>query len=225
MTTLPKAPVTDLRASIHRVKEGAQTREEIEDETRKVHRRPESNIDTAPKEFLEYCEWNNIIPLALPSHTTHILQPLDVCVFQPLKHWHAEAINEAAQMGDEKFNKLEFLNAFNDFRAKAFQSTTIRSAWRQTGLIPYNPALVLDKVREAHPPAPPRPVTPPSTKSYEFEPLQRTPHTIRELARAATTILMTPNVPQSLLQPLSSLVKGAVAGARRGELMEARFDQ
>ena len=36
---------------------------------------------------------------------------------------------------------------------------------------------------------------------------------------------MTPNVPQSLLQPLSSLVKGAVAGDCRGELMEARFDQ
>ena len=32
-------------------------------------------------------------------------------------------------------------------------------------------------------------------------------------------------MPQSLLQPLSSLVKGAVTGARRGELMEARFDQ
>ena len=30
------------------------------------------------KELLEYCELNNIIPLALPSHTTHLLQPLDV---------------------------------------------------------------------------------------------------------------------------------------------------
>ena len=128
-------------------------------------------------------------------------------------------------MGDEKFNKLEFLNAFNDFRAKAFKSTTIRSAWRQAGLIPYNPVPVLDKVREAHPPAPPRSATPPPTESYEFEPLQRTPYIIRELARAATIILMTPNVPQSLLQPLSSLVKGAVAGARRGELMEVRFNQ
>ena len=47
------------------------------------------------KEFLEYCEFNNIIPLALPSHTTHLLQPLDVCVFQPLKHWHSEAVMEA----------------------------------------------------------------------------------------------------------------------------------
>ena len=128
-------------------------------------------------------------------------------------------------MGDEKFNKLEFLNAFNDFRAKAFKSTIIRSTWRQTGLVLYNPVLVLDKVREAHLPAPLRPITPPPTESYEFEPLQRTPHTIRELTRAATTILMTPNVPQSLLQPLSSLVKDAVTRARRGELMEARFDQ
>ncbi len=32
-------------------------------------------------------------PFGLPSHTTHLLQPLDVCVFQPLKHWHSKAVN------------------------------------------------------------------------------------------------------------------------------------
>ena len=78
---------------------------------------------------------------------------------------------KAAQTCDEKFNKLEFLNAFNDFRAKALKSPIIRSAWRQTGLVLYNPVLVHDKIREAHPPAPPRPATPPPIESYEFEPL------------------------------------------------------
>ncbi len=38
------------------------------------------------REFLSYCEDHKIIPFGLPSHTTHLLQPLDVCVFQPLKH-------------------------------------------------------------------------------------------------------------------------------------------
>ena len=95
------------------------------------------------REFLEYCDAHNIIPFGLPSRTTHLLQPLDVCVFQPLKHWHSEAVNEAIQNGDETFSKVEFLAAFNTFRAKVFKSTTITSAWRKSGLIPYNPEVVL----------------------------------------------------------------------------------
>ena len=37
-------------------------------------------------EFIEYCEEAKIIPFGLPAHTTHLLQPLDMVVFQPLKH-------------------------------------------------------------------------------------------------------------------------------------------
>ena len=81
------------------------------------------------REFLEYCDAHNIIPFGLPSLTTHLLQPLDVCMFQPLKHWHSEAINKAIQNGDETFSKVEFLAAFNTFRAEAFKSTTITSAY------------------------------------------------------------------------------------------------
>ncbi len=80
------------------------------------------------REFLFYCEDHKIIPFDLPSHTTHLLQPLNVCVFQPLKHWHSKVVNEAIQTGDEIFTKIEFLTAFNEFRSKAFKETTIRSA-------------------------------------------------------------------------------------------------
>jgi hypothetical protein len=34
-------------------------------------------------EFLEYCWTNHIIPVYLPSHTSHKLQPWDVAVFGP----------------------------------------------------------------------------------------------------------------------------------------------
>jgi hypothetical protein len=74
-------------------------------------------------EFLSYCEDDKIIPFGLPSHTTHLLQPLDVCVFQPLKHWHSKAVNRAVQTGDETFIKIEFLAAFNEFRIKVFKDT------------------------------------------------------------------------------------------------------
>lgn len=36
-------------------------------------------------EFFEYCLTHNIIPLCLPAHSTHLLQPLDVGLFGPLQ--------------------------------------------------------------------------------------------------------------------------------------------
>jgi hypothetical protein len=36
--------------------------------------------------FLDYCWQHRIRPYKLSAHTTHLLQPLDVAVFQALKH-------------------------------------------------------------------------------------------------------------------------------------------
>ena len=71
-----------------------------------------------------------------PPHSTHLTQPLDVGVFQPMKHYHAEAVDNAIRLGDVDFNRLDFLAAFNQFRTKAFKSSTIKPAWEKTGLIP-----------------------------------------------------------------------------------------
>ncbi len=51
-------------------------------------------------------------------------------------------------MGDEKFGKPEFLAAFQSFRNQTFKPTTIRHAFKSTGLVPFNPDVVLDKIRE-----------------------------------------------------------------------------
>jgi hypothetical protein len=45
------------------------------------------------------CDDYHIIPFCLPSHTTHLLQPLDVVCFRPYKHFHLEAIDAATQTG------------------------------------------------------------------------------------------------------------------------------
>ena len=104
-------------------------------------------------EFLKFCKDHKIKVVNMPPNITHFLQSLDICVFQLLKHWHSEVVNKAAQNRDETFSKVEFLNAFNSFCGKAFKESTIRSTWKKTSLISYNPVLVVDKVCGGLPPA------------------------------------------------------------------------
>ena len=170
-------------------------------------------------EFLEYCEHYNIIPFTFPSHTTHLLQPLDVCIFQPAKHYHSEAVNEAVCTGDKSFSKVEFLATFNTFRARAFKSTTILSAWRQTGLIPYNPEIVLEVVRNSLPP--PRQTTP---EASAFMPLSETPRTIRQIAQTGVELMLHPDIPEDLRSSLQKFTCGSVSVARCGLLMEQRLE-
>jgi DDE superfamily endonuclease len=59
-------------------------------------------------DFIEYCWDENIIPFTFIPHTTHLCQPLDVKCFQPLKHYHSEAIDNAVRTGDSDFSKIEF---------------------------------------------------------------------------------------------------------------------
>ena len=170
-------------------------------------------------EFLEYCEKYNIIPLTFPSYTTYLLQPLDVCVFQPLKHYHSEAVNQAISTGDECFSKLEFLAAFSNFRRQAFKTSTILSAWRNTGLLPYNPTVVLQKVANSLPS--PRQTTP---ETSAYIPLAQTPRTIRQVAETGVELMLHPDIPESLRGSLQKFTRGGVAIARCGLLMEQRLE-
>ena len=123
------------------------------------------------EEFVVYCWLNKIVPFLLPPHTTHLLQPLDIGVFQHLKHWHQEDIASIIQFGDIKYDKVDFLNGFEAMRKKAFKKKTIQHAWEEAGLLKsgelhVNPEKVLSKMAESfseptHAGPPTEPVTPP----------------------------------------------------------------
>jgi len=104
------------------------------------------------KEFIDYCDENKIIPFCLPPHSTNLLQPLDVVVLQPLKHFHVGTLEQATRTGCSDFNKIEFLAAIDSIRVQAFKHSSILSAFRKCGLIPYAPSIVLSKLRESTPP-------------------------------------------------------------------------
>jgi DDE superfamily endonuclease len=99
--------------------------------------------------FVKYAEEYNIILFSLPPHTSHLLQPLNIIYFQPYKHYHSEAIDEAIRIGDTKFSKIEFLAVLKNIRRQTFKQSTILSAFRRTDIVPFDPKRVLAPLRES----------------------------------------------------------------------------
>ena len=136
-------------------------------------------------EFIEYCNSHHILPFGLPPHLTHLLQPLDVVVFQPLKHYHAKALDVFVRDGLVNISKLEFLSCIQEVRKQAFKETTILSAFRKTGIWPLNPSKVL-QILEARQPKETTP--PPSSQAGPSSPPFSTPLTLRQVNAAAGKI-------------------------------------
>ena len=57
--------------------------------------------------FFEFAVDHNITLLRMPAHTSHLLQPLDVSVFSPLKKALNDEFATASHIG-QKVNKLTF---------------------------------------------------------------------------------------------------------------------
>jgi hypothetical protein len=97
-------------------------------------------------EVINFCDNHHIILFALRPHTTHLCQPLDVACFQPYKHWYGKAVSTAYSTGCTDFDKMEFLNALHTVRLQTFKPHTIISAWAKSGIIPFNPSIVLNQL-------------------------------------------------------------------------------
>jgi DDE superfamily endonuclease/Tc5 transposase DNA-binding domain len=148
------------------------------------------------REILEFCEQRLIHMFVLPPHTSHILQPLDVVLFQPLKHFHAKAVDNATRTGCSDFNKLEFLAAIHGIRQQTFKKNSILSSFRECGIVPYNPQIAIDKVQEY---LSPPDLTRPSTPLNALLKAPMTPWTDQALERSADVLRMaTPSLKEVL---------------------------
>ena len=83
--------------------------------------------------FIEHC-WNHrIVPLCLPPHTTHYLQPLDVGLFSPLSIAYKRQLEERTKVGICHVDKLDFLRMLKKARDKAFTMDNIMGGWAGAG--------------------------------------------------------------------------------------------
>jgi hypothetical protein len=96
--------------------------------------------------FIAYCMNNQIDLLVLPPHTSHVLQPLDISIFQPLKRALATETDRLAALDSGRIPRIEWTEAYIRAREKAFSSKNIQIGWKATGLWPLSALEVLNRL-------------------------------------------------------------------------------
>jgi hypothetical protein len=111
--------------------------------------------------FIAFCLDKNIDLVCLPPHTSHILQPLDVGLFSPLKRALSTEIEKLFRLDTRRVPRIEWTEAYITARAKAFTSRNIESSFRASGIYPLSPITILSTLRmpSSTPPTTPPPIT------------------------------------------------------------------
>jgi len=171
--------------------------------------------------FQELCKENNIYTLCMPPHSSHLLQPLDVGCFSPLKRAYSREVKSLIRHNINHVTKLEFLPAFKAAFSQSFTPANICSAFRGAGLVPLCPDAVLSKLdvqlRRPTPTAPPEAVLKDRTPSNVRE-LQAQSKSLRDRIRRHKS-----SSPASIIEAIDQLEKGAEIMMLSAELMRDRI--
>jgi hypothetical protein len=171
-------------------------------------------------EFHQLCEEKKIITLCMPPHSSHLLQPLDVGCFAPLKKAYGCQAEKLMRNKITRITKTEFLPCFIAAYNASITKTNILGGFRGAGLVPLSPEAVLLTldVRLRTPPLP----------TVEDGPWQsQTPSNTLEFRSQSKLIRerMQRHVdssPSSLIEAVKSLSKGAEMMAHSLVLMSKR---
>ncbi|KAF7564269.1 uncharacterized protein PtrM4_153210 [Pyrenophora tritici-repentis] len=172
--------------------------------------------------FQELCKESNIYTLCMPPYSSHLLQPLDVGCFSPLKRVYSREVESLIRHHINYVTKLEFLPAFKTAFDRSFTPANICSAFRGAGLIPLQLDVVLSKLDVKL-----RTPTPPAVLA---ETLWQacTPSNVRELEVQSTLISNRvrrhkSSSPASIIAAISQLKRGAEVMMLSAELMRDRI--
>ena len=117
----------------------------------------------------------------MPAHSSHLLQPLDVACFSPLKRKYGDEVCALMRSRVYYISKETFLPAFKATFQKTITPENVRAGFRGAGLVPYNPEAVLSKLDvRLRTPTPPRP----DEVAWEAQ----TPRNAREMEAQSTLI-------------------------------------
>ena len=135
-------------------------------------------------DLIALCIQNDIDILILPPHCSHLLQPLDVGVYGPIKRYHAQEVDRYTRAGITRIQRAEWIELFIRIREKALTPQNILSGWKGAGLIPFNTRKVLNNLplRALNPPLTPQNTT--TLQNLDLSVLKSSPPDGTELRHA-----------------------------------------
>jgi hypothetical protein len=138
--------------------------------------------------FIAFCLNKSIDLVVLPPHTSHILQPLDVGLFGPLKRALSTEIDRLFRLDTRRIPRIEWTTAYITARSRAFTTRNVESAFRASGIYPLSPITILSTLRmpSSTPPTTPPPIT--TTKDLDRSLLDSSPPEGTELREATSLV-------------------------------------
>ena len=122
-------------------------------------------------EFMWECKQNSVELLFLLAHSSHVLQPLDLGTFSPLKSRYRREIADLACIDDAApVKKRRFVRCYQKARAETFNPRLLRAGWAAAGLYPWNPSKVLNSSQIHVTTNPPPPATPKRPRDSRGDP-------------------------------------------------------
>lgn len=125
--------------------------------------------------FIAYCMKHSTDLLILPPHTSHLLQPLDVGVFAPLKRALAEETDAVSRLDSSRISRVDWVSKLMRARSRALVSSNILAGWRGAGLEPFKPQRVLRELPSRRTSAASPPSTPQGSSALDLSLLDSSP--------------------------------------------------
>jgi DDE superfamily endonuclease len=145
-------------------------------------------------DFIEFCDTHNIILLILPPHATQFLQPLDISCFGAVEQAYSTEVEAHGQYNGTFVEESEFIVFYQHARFFGLRPANIAAGFQATGLIPYNPQLIYDKIANAGPATPREKLVVPNADREDMETMRK----IRSLVETINDV----SVRQALLDKL-----------------------
>ena len=176
--------------------------------------------------FEQYCKNNSIETLAMPPHSSHLLQPLDVGCFSPLKKAYGGEIDKLIRAHITHITKEDLFPAFRVAFDAAITKSNIQAGFRGAGLTPFDPQRVIGNLDvRLRTPISSRPS---SRESQSWT--SKTPQTHKEassqLKYMKTRLARHQNSsPTALVQSMEQFERGMTCLLHGYTLMQAQLDE